>query len=591
MKKLFYTLKQEPTVFLFSKAWQHAGNNKPYFLSYLLLTAIGNTLLLLEPLIFAELLNELQTNGLTSDNIQYVGFIIGSMLGILLLFWSCHGPSRTLELRNAFWVKKNYQMYLLNKTFALDVSWHSDRDSGNTIDRINTASEKLFAFSRNSYRVIEILVKAIGTVIVLLFFNVWISVFVFFVTIISLYILYRFDVQLVHQYRKMNELKNISSGKIYDALSNIVTIIVLKISKPALEGIDSALLKPQQAWWFTSWFGESKWFTGNILFRLMVIIPLGFYIYTLYKNQSVLEIGTISALYLYLSNYSRVFFGFSSLYGDLIEQKTGIENVSHIEEIALSENLQEECSMKKSLQLQSVSFSYHDTEKDVSLNIPHVELIRGERIALIGQSGSGKTTFLKVLHGLYNTALGDITVDGNHQDKQFHELDLGTILIPQEPELFSSTVTENITFGLDYTEQQIRLATDLAQFTSTAEKLPNGFKSKINEKGVNLSGGQKQRLALARALLFAEDKDIILLDESTSSVDPETEVQIYKNIFEAFPDKTFLASIHKMNLLKYFDRIIMFDNGTITDEGTFAELVKRNGKFKTMWESFVKTNG
>ena len=105
-----------------------------------------------------------------------------------------------------------------------------------------------------------------------------------------------------------------------------------------------------------------------------------------------------------------------------------------------------------------------------------------------------------------------------------------------------------------------------------------------------LSGGQKQRLALARALLFAQDKEIILLDESTSSVDPENEVKIYQNVFKVFSEKTIIATIHKMNLLKYFDRIIMFDKGEVVDGGTFDELMNSNKQFKNMWEEYIKSN-
>ena len=112
----------------------------------------------------------------------------------------------------------------------------------------------------------------------------------------------------------------------------------------------------------------------------------------------------------------------------------------------------------------------------------------------------------------------------------------------------------------------------------------------INEKGVNLSGGQKQRLALSRALLFSNGKEVMLFDESTSSVDPETEVKIYRNIFDCFRDKTVIASIHKMNLLKYFDRIVIFANGKIIDEGSFDELLEKNQKFQRDWREYVAQN-
>jgi ABC-type multidrug transport system fused ATPase/permease subunit len=196
-----------------------------------------------------------------------------------------------------------------------------------------------------------------------------------------------------------------------------------------------------------------------------------------------------------------------------------------------------------------------------------------------------------VLHGLYSTAQAKIQFNQNQIiPTNFTEFDLKTMLVPQEPELFSSSIQDNITFGLDYSQEKIEQMTDLAEFTETVNNLPKKFNSVINEKGVNLSGGQKQRLALSRALLFAKEKDIILLDESTSSVDPETEVKIYQNIFQHFKNKTILASIHKINLLKYFDRIIMFQDGKIIASGTFDELLKTNQKFKNDWDEYRRQN-
>jgi ATP-binding cassette subfamily B protein len=229
-----------------------------------------------------------------------------------------------------------------------------------------------------------------------------------------------------------------------------------------------------------------------------------------------------------------------------------------------------------------LNFKYLDSEEqNKHLDGVDFKVNQGEKIACIGKSGSGKTTFLKVVHGLYENATSIISFDEKESfQTNFSNLDLKTMLVPQEPELFSSSIRENITFGLDYSDIEIMKVLDLAEFSEVLNSLPRGLGSVVNEKGVNLSGGQKQRLALARALLFSADKEIILLDESTSSVDPKSEVKIYQNIFKQFPEKTFIASIHKMNLLKYFDRIVIFENGKIVDEGTFDSLCQSNNDFK-----------
>ena len=176
----------------------------------------------------------------------------------------------------------------------------------------------------------------------------------------------------------------------------------------------------------------------------------------------------------------------------------------------------------------------------------------------------------------------------SYENTNLYKYDFGISIIPQDPELFSETIRENITIGLDYTDKQIKKVTDITEFTDVIKRLPNGIESKINEKGVNLSGGEKQRLALSRSLLLSQTKDMLFFDESTSSVDSFTENKIYEKVFYEYRDKSILASIHKLNLLKFFDRIIILEDGKIVDTGSFEELLDRNKKFKSDWEKSIK---
>jgi ABC-type multidrug transport system fused ATPase/permease subunit len=584
----FLRVKEEPTIFLFRKAFSHTGAYKKYFVSSLVLAAIGQIVLLLEPLIFAQIVNELQRNGVNPDNLGYLLLLISLMLGILILYWAFHFPSRLLERKNAFWVKKNYQMYLFDKVFSQSLAWHGDRDSGDTLDKVNNASSNLFTFCQDTFKIVGIFVKTIGTVVALAFFSIWISLGVALLTVISFYILYLFDKRMILDYKAMNVYGNKISAKVYDAISNVVTILILRITDVTSKSIDTSLMAPKNVWWQYVAFNEKKWFVGNMLFRSMIVVPLAYYLYISSQSATAFEIGTFSALYLYLANYSQVFFGFSSIYETLIAQKARIQNAEEIEASQETASKKRKVSFNNKLQITNLNFNYQSAEQStVALKNVDFQILKGEKIACIGKSGSGKTTFLKVIHGLYNTSTSSITADDKKITGNLHEVDLYTTLVPQEPELFSSTILENITFGLDYSEEQIQKVLQLAEFSEVVSELPNGLYSRVNEKGVNLSGGQKQRLALARALLFAGDKEIILLDESTSSVDPTTEVKIYQGVFSEFTDKTFIANVHKLNLLKYFDKIVIFDKGEIVSVGTFDELVSTNTEFKVMWEDFV----
>jgi len=337
---------------------------------------------------------------------------------------------------------------------------------------------------------------------------------------------------------------------------------------------------------------EGKWFAGAVLFQAVAVIPIAFYVYDAVANGRQVNVGTISTLYLYLSNLIFVYFGFTSFYQDLILYKNRILNAKPIEDAFLGSATDMYVPEPgwKELTIQDLDFAYEGDGAARHLDNISLRIAHGERIAVIGESGSGKTTFLKVLHGLYPSAKARVALDGAPAfATSFADVDLRTMLVPQEPEIFSSTIRENITLGVEYSDEEVEHAITVANFSKVVEELPRGLESVINEKGVNLSGGQKQRLALSRALLFAKDKEIILLDESTSSVDAENEAEIYTNISEAFAGKTVIASIHKMNLLKFFDRIYMFEKGRIVDQGSFLELLERNTAFKNAWEKFVKT--
>src|SRR4029453_11815560 len=158
-----------------------------------------------------------------------------------------------------------------------------------------------------------------------------------------------------------------------------------------------------------------------------------------------------------------------------------------------------------------------------------------------------------------------------------------TTLVPQDPEIFADTIRFNITFGMESDESEIMRAVKLARFDSVLERLPAGFATNIAEKGVNLSGGEKQRLALARGFYFAQDSDIVLLDEPTSSVDIFNERIIYQNLLAEFADKCVISSVHRLHLLEMFDYIYVLSKGKVIEHGDLSSLLTSNGALADLW--------
>lgn len=587
--KIFNQLKQEPIVFLFRKVWRFSEGNRKRVTLFTFLFVLAVLVSLLNPILFATFLNELQRNGLSAENFWYLTLIMSGYLWLTLLFWLFHGTGRMLELKNAFYLRHKYQMYLMKGVLALDLAWHTSRDSGDTIDKVNKAAEALSSYSKNTHQVVALIVNGIGTIAALIYFSGYMAIGALAFVMFGFYVIRQFDKRLVPQYAELNKQENKILAKVFDVLSNVTSIIVLKIKGEAGASIEKSILVPRDLYNKNIALNEWKWFVASIFLELVVLLPLIAYLALSLSAGKVLEVGTISALYMYLSRFRGVFSNFTFHYEEIIRKKTKVMGVENIEgDFPQKEMVLKRRKAKKELRIEHLHFSYQkdDVEKTNDLHDVSVTLNKGEKIALIGESGSGKTTFLKVLHGLYPAAEAGLVVDGTKLKGRLSDYDFGTMLVPQEPELFSSSIRENITFGLDHSDEEVFAFTDMAHFTKVLHDLPKGLESVVNEKGVNLSGGQKQRLALSRALLFAQQKEIILLDESTSSVDPQTEVKIYRNIFSFFKGKTIVATIHKLHLLKYFDRVIIFNKGVVEDAGSFDELLSRNAAFRRAWEEY-----
>jgi ABC-type multidrug transport system fused ATPase/permease subunit len=189
---------------------------------------------------------------------------------------------------------------------------------------------------------------------------------------------------------------------------------------------------------------------------------------------------------------------------------------------------------------------------------------------------------------LYHPSSFNLSVDEQIIPQGFEGISRAIALVPQNPEIFATTILSNITMGADYDIEFVHRFTDMACFTDVVLGLPKQFESSIKEKGVNLSGGQQQRLALSRGLLACHDKDIVLLDEPTSSLDTITEMKVYKSIFREFQGKTIISSIHRLHLLPLFDRICIFEGGQIIASGTLSELLSSCSQFEALWQQYTE---
>jgi ATP-binding cassette, subfamily B, bacterial len=581
-----------PIFFLVQKMWRFSESNRSRVVLYFFLFVIANAISLLEPLIVAKILNTIQEQGISYANLHTFFILLSLFIIQAIVFWMFHGPARVLETTNSFFVRANYKKYLLDGTIGLPMEWHTEHHSGDTIDKIEKGSKALYSFSENGFQFVSATVRFVGSIIALAIFNFNTIFIVVFISLLAIRIIIEFDKTLVKQYRDLNTAENKISAKIYDVISNISTVVILRVEQLLSEDLWKSIMKPFSLFVRNVKLNEWKWFTASLVSGTMISFVLGFYGYmTLQHNETILA-GTLFALYSYTGRINEIFYSFAYLYSDTVRWRTSIQNAEE-----LSDNFRDvklEGSMVHQwniCNIHSLTFSYHgENNSDLHLDDVSLSIRRGEKIAVIGESGSGKTTFLKIIRGLYTPAKVSVSLDGRELSKGFISMKNDIALIPQDPEIFATTIRENITMGVDRTNKEVQKYMAIARFNSVLARLPRGLESSVVERGVNLSGGEKQRLALARGLMASEEKSIILLDESTSSVDAQNEIAIYENIFSTYQDKTIIASIHKLHLLRMFNTIYIFDKGTISASGNFNELLERSLLFTEMWSKYTQAH-
>lgn len=581
-----------PVIYLTHKLWKYSQGNRGSVVLYFSMFIIANGIMFFEPLVIANLLNVIQTQGITSASMPSLLINLVLMVLLIVVFWIFHGPARVIENKNAFLVRANYKRYLLDGVMAFPMSWHTDHHSGDTIDRIEKGTTALYKYSEDTFQVIESLVRFFSSYIALIYFDLHASYIVFFTVAVTIFFILQFDKVLIGQYKTIYGAENKISAKIFDVISNITTVIILRIEKLVASSIYKKIVEPLKLVVKNNIINEVKWFLVSVSSALMTAWVLGSYLYGHFSTGEAVLIGTLYALYGYIVRITDLFFRFAYMYGDIVQQQAAVLNA---EEIAQDFNDTKKLApitlgeRWKEVAIKNLSFSYH-TQEHTTLHLDSVSMTlkKGKRIAVIGASGSGKTTFLKIIRELYHPRHAEVYLDGKLLPDGFKSISSEIALIPQDPEIFSTTIEENITVGVNHTKTYIKKFTDMACFTEVVKRLPNGLESFIFEKGVNLSGGEKQRLALARGLMASNDKAIILLDESTSSVDTKNELSIYKNIFTSFKSKTIIASIHRLHLLSMFDEIFLFKAGKIVASGTLEELLDQSEPFRKLWEIYHK---
>jgi ATP-binding cassette subfamily B protein len=295
-------------------------------------------------------------------------------------------------------------------------------------------------------------------------------------------------------------------------------------------------------------------------------------------GQFVMAVSLTLLIIAEVRNLSRRFLEFFESLGNV---GSGLQAIFRPHELTDAPHAQALAITQGALEFSGVSFGYAPAIpifRQLSVSIP-----AGQRIGLVGVSGSGKSTFVSLLLRLYDPQGGSIRVDGHDlRDLTLDALRRQIGLIPQDPTLFHRSLRENIRYGRpEASDAEVEAAASLAHASEFIAEIPGGYDALVGERGVKLSGGQRQRIAIARVLL--KDAPVLILDEATASLDSLTEHAIQQALDTAMARKTVIIIAHRLSTIAHLDRILVFDHGEIVEDGTHAGLLERNGRYAALW--------
>jgi ABC-type multidrug transport system fused ATPase/permease subunit len=569
---------QYPNVEFAKDIWYFLKAHKKEFIFVTSILIIGFGLTLVRPIIIAKIIDFFAIPG-KPLNIFYI--FLGSLVGIEILatLFRRYGKYYAGILSGK--IQRNVKIESFQKLIQRDLLWHDTSSTGIKTQKIiegENALSKLMGFYKE--KGVEMVVSTIGVLGVFAFFNIkYFLLAILFVTI-YLFVEFKLNKKIAEKTYQFKIAKEIAVGKAIEFSSNIHTIKSLGLEKSSKNQIidkENILLNLRNEHLKAHNF---KWILIQVIASIFVATMIFFVGSDILKGA--LTIGSIVIYITYIGRLQAVLNNFSANSETLIESKYGLFRMMEIYKAVpeINEDNAKNLNSWDEINVKDLNFKYK--EEGVLDNF-NLNIKKGEKIGIVGKSGSGKSTFFKLLLKLYLPKKGMIYFN----DKPINMIKKDSLvkriaIVPQETEVFNLSIKDNITISragrIDY--EKYKEALKASKVDKIIAKLENKDLSLIGEKGIRLSGGERQRLGIARAIY--KDSDIIIFDEATSNLDYETEKDIQESI-DKLEDKTLIVSAHRLPTLRNMDKIIFIDKGKVVESGTYTELLQKRGEFYKLW--------
>ena len=575
-----------------AKLFRYMGRYKFRFMLMFVFAVAGTVFNIVGPKILGKATTELykglvaKVNGTGGIDFEKIGMILLWTLGLYLasaLFSFIQGFVMT-GISND--VTYNLRKDISKKINRLPMNYFESRTNGEILSRVTNDVDTLqMSLNQSMTQLITSVTTLIGVFIMMLSINVWMTLAALLILPVSMLIINKVMKHSQKYFQAQQDYLGRVNGQIEENFGGHDVVRVFNKEQDVLTEFERDNGKLYESAW------KSQFFSGMMMPIMQFVGNLGYVMVALLGGIFVIkgriEVGDIQSFFQYIRNFTQPIQQIAQVTNLLQSSAAASERVFEFleepEEELQPENPDSIEGLEGNVQFEHVKFGYNPDK--IIVNDFSADVHDGQKIAIVGPTGAGKTTMVKLLMRFYDVNGGSIKVDG-HDIRNFNRSNLREMfgMVLQDTWLFSGTIMENIRYGrLDATDEEVIAAAKAAHIHNFIMQQPGGYQMVLDEETSNVSQGQKQLLTIARAILA--DNKILILDEATSSVDTRTEMQIQKAMDNLMKGRTSFVIAHRLSTIRDADLILVMKDGDIIEQGNHEELLARKGFYADLYNS------